>query len=167
MQGLSRHTRHALRRAHRRRAVELNIVSMIDILTVLVFFLLVNQTGVAILGLNLPSNAATPPVEKHVLAVTVRSNGMMLTDRVAPIQYFPRKADGSYDVAGLGNLLDKVKDKVPTETKITILLEPTVAYDTLVQIMDAAREHPTPDNRQERELFPDIALGDAPQEAHK
>jgi biopolymer transport protein ExbD len=167
MQGLSRHTRHTLRRAHRRRAIELNIVSMIDILTVLVFFLLVNQTGVAILGLNLPSNAATPPVEKHVLIISVRANGMLLTDKVAPIQFFPRHPDGSYDVAGLGNLLGKVKDKVPTETKITILLEPTVAYDTLVQVMDAAREQATPDNRSERELFPDIALGDAPEETHK
>ena len=59
MQGISRETRRALRRVRRKRSTELNLVSMIDILTVLMFFLLVNSIGLSILGINLPSDSTS------------------------------------------------------------------------------------------------------------
>lgn len=169
--GLSSNARRTTRRLRRRRAGELNIVSMIDILTVLVFFLLVNQIGVSILGVNLPESAATPPKEPpKMLSVIIRTQGLTLADSNGPIKELPAvvAADGTpnaYDLKGLTELLAQVKDRTPDENKITLLLEPGIPYDALVQVMDAVRSTVTPDGRAERELFPAISLGDAPASA--
>jgi biopolymer transport protein ExbD len=165
MQGLSRNLRRATRRARRKRAMELNIVSMIDILTVLVFFLLVNATGVSILGVNLPSTSASPPKETKELRLIVRVNGLTLADSHGPLQQFNKAADGSYDLAGLATMLDQIKDRDPGEDKITLLLEPGIAYDTLVQVMDTVRLQPGTAGQPQRDLFPQISMGDAPQTA--
>lgn len=165
MQGLSRNMRRVTRRARRKRATELNIVSMIDILTVLVFFLLVNALGVSILGINLPSSDASPP-DKPLkdLKVIVRPDSLTLGDTNGAIRAFPNNA-GAYDYKGLGELLAQIKDREPNEDKITLLLDPTVPYDVLVQVMDTVRiEVGTPGHPQ-RDLFPQIGVGDAPRTA--
>lgn len=161
MTGLSRDTRRAMRRARRKRGTELNIVSMIDILTVLVFFLLVNSIGVSILGINLPdANAkpATPP--PHSLAVVVRQTGITVTDLGAALKTLPTGADG-YDLKGLRELMLQIKDRIPDEDKISILLEPGISYDVLVAVMDTVRND-TGSGKLTRNLFPAISLGDAP-----
>jgi biopolymer transport protein ExbD len=163
MQGLSRNMRRATRRARRKRATELNIVSMIDILTVLVFFLLVNATGVSILGINLPSSQPNQTQEHpRGLKIVVRTDGLALSDSNGPIQQFPNGA-GGYDLKGLAELLDQIKDRTPDEDKITLLLEPGIAYDTLVQVMDTVRLQPASPGHPQRDLFPLISMGDAPQ----
>ncbi len=163
MHGLSRGTRRALKRSMRRkRASELNIVSMIDILTVLIFFLLVNSIGVSILGVNLPSDSSTPPKEPpRALSVVILHDKLILGDRGGAIKAFPNTATG-YDLAALNQLLAQVKDRTPDETKITLLLEPNIPYDSLVQVMDAVRTTRSTDGRQDLDLFPEISLGDAP-----
>ena len=163
MQGLSRHTRHTLRRAHRRRAIELNIVSMIDILTVLVFFLLVNALGVSVLGVNLPPPNSEPPKTPPLnLRLIVRSDSLELVSRDGTIgKRMPNNATG-YDFQDMAELLNQVKDRVPDEDKIPLLLEPGIAYDTLVQVMDVVRLDPGGNGKPERELFPAISMGDAP-----
>jgi biopolymer transport protein ExbD len=162
MQGLSRTLRRATRRARRKRATELNIVSMIDILTVLVFFLLVNALGVSILGINLPSSTSTPPPQQPKdLKVIVRRDSLTLADAGGGLKQFPA-VDGAYDLAALAALLAEVKDREPDEDKITLLLEPGVPYDTLVQVMDIVRIQPASPGHPQRDLFPQIGLGDAP-----
>jgi biopolymer transport protein ExbD len=161
--GLSRDMRRTVRRARRRRAAELNIVNMVDVLTVLIFFLLVNATGVSILGINLPSANSPPPAQPpRALTVIVRQSGLTVADRGGAIQAFPKAADGSYDLQGLATLLSQIKDRAPDEDKITLLLEPSVSYDTLVQVMDTVRLQPGGNGKPERELFPQISMGDAP-----
>ena len=163
MQGLSRNMRRVTRRARRKRAMELNIVSMIDILTVLVFFLLVNATGVSILGINLPSSDS-PPTDQPLknLKVVVRMDGLTVADENGPLKQFPTTG-GVFDYAGVGDLLAQIKDREPTEDKITLLMDPTVPYDVLVQVMDVVRLQPGTPGHPQRDLFPQIAMGDAPQ----
>jgi biopolymer transport protein ExbD len=165
MQGLSRNLRRATRRVRRKRAMELNIVSMIDILTVLVFFLLVNATGVSILGVNLPSTSSSPPKQNKVLRVVVRQNGLTVADEAGIVRQFNNATPGAYDLAGLAGVLDQIKDRDPTEDKITLLLEPGIAYDTLVQVMDTVRLQPGTPGHPQRDLYPEISMGDAPQTA--
>lgn len=163
MQGLSRETRRALRRAKRKRGSELNIVSMIDILTVLVFFLLVNSIGVSILGINLPSaSASTPEPPPHALSVVIRQNDLTMADNGGVIKSFP-KTEAGYDFAGLADLAKQVKERLPEETKITMLLEQGIAYEALVSAMDAVRADNTTKSAKPIDLFPQIAIGDAPQ----
>ncbi len=163
MRGLSRSARTALRREQRRKSsVELNIVSMIDILTVLVFFLLVNSTGVAILGINLPdaTQVATPD-QNQQLTVLMRSNGFTLQQGSSELGRFG-VAGSAVDYAALNQKLREVKSARPEEKRITLLLEPTISHDALVQTMDAVRLTKSVDGTKLYELFPSIVLGDAP-----
>jgi len=164
MQGLSRHTRKATRKARRKRAAELNIVSMIDVLTVLVFFLLVNSTGVAILGIDLPDANSKPPEKPPMLLnIVVRPSGLSVGDSSGLIRSFPM-VDSGYDYVGVAHLLRDIKEQAPGEDSIQLLVDPTVNYDTIVQLMDVARIEPTPDGRGLRSLFPQISLGLPPSE---
>jgi biopolymer transport protein ExbD len=165
MQGLSRNMRRVTRRVRRKRAMELNIVSMIDILTVLVFFLLVNATGVSILGINLPSSDS-PPSDKPLkdLKVVVRMDGFTVADAGGPIKQFPATG-GVFDYKSVNDLLGQIKDREPSEDKITLLMDPKVPYDVLVQVMDAVRLQAGTPGHPQRDLFPQIAMGDAPNAA--
>ena len=163
MHGLSRDTRRTLKRLLRRkRSSELNIVSMIDILTVLIFFLLVNAIGVSILGVNLPSDSAPPPPKPpRAINVIILPDRLVLGDSAGTIKIFPSGSTG-YDYVGLNQLLVKVKERAADETKIMLLLGPEIPYDTLVQVMDSVRTARSPDGKEDVDLFPAISLGDAP-----
>lgn len=79
-----------------------------------------------------------------------------------------------YDLAKLREFLIRIKQSYPEKTDSTLLMEPDVAYEHLVGVMDAVRgaevmpqaeegAQPDPEAKPERmELFPDISLGDAP-----
>ena len=164
MHGLSRKARAVLRRQRRREQVgELNLVPMIDILVVLVFFLLVNSTGVSILGINLPDSTkkSEPDPNRLPLIVTVRTDGLLLTEGGQQIGQYGSAAEG-YNYKALTERLLAMKSARPDETQITLLMEPAITHDTLVQTMDAVRITPVNGGRTLRELFPNISLGDAP-----
>ena len=74
------------------------------------------------------------------------------------------KKDGDYDYQGLSEFLQFVKSKYPTVIAASVLLEPNIAYDVLVQTMDNTRLWQKDDGPgiQNVELFPDISVGDAP-----
>lgn len=160
MQGLAKNTRRAMRRAKRRRGGELNLVSMIDVLTVLVFFLLVNQIGVSVLGIELPGPpvaSAEPPPPQQDLSVVVRGDGLTLADNGQPLQAWAKQG-AAYDYAGLVAKLTELKSATPDDKRISLLLEPTVSYETLVALMDAVRTDPSA----AYELFPEVSVGVAP-----
>lgn len=163
MQGISRKSRHAIRRARRKREVWMNIVSMIDILTVLVFFLLMNATGVSILGLELPSASAAPAEPPaHQLSVTLGHDALTVADNGSVIDTLPRRADGHYDLDALGALLIRLKQEMPHDDNIVLLMEPTTSYDALVAVMDTVKARLVPGTQEPVALFSQISLGDAP-----
>ena len=153
---------------HQRKPQELTLVSMIDIFTVLVTFLLMTAvfSRTVILELKLPPANAEfkEPPPGLQLEVVVRKDLLMVDDRNSgPLATFPNKNSG-YDFDGLSEYLQRVKSKYPDKTDATILLEPDTAYDTVVQVMDRIRvlEVNAGLNVQQYELFPDISIGDAP-----
>ena len=159
--GSSRELRMSIRRARRRRGADLNIVSMIDVLTVLVFFLLVNALSVSTLGINLPdSSAKAQPPPPHILSVVVRSTGLTLSDNNQVIGTFA-KSEQKYDLHGLANRLRDIKDRAPQESNITLRLESGIPYETLIAVMDAVRSRADGPHNSERELFPVISIGEA------
>jgi len=165
MHGLSRKARAVLRRERRRKQVgELNLVPMIDILVVLVFFLLVNSTGVSILGIDLPDSTrkSVPDPNRLPLVVTVRTDGLILTEGTQQLGQFGSASEG-YDYPALTQRLLAVKTARPDETQITLLMESAITHDSLVQTMDAVRVASVDGGRSLRALFPSISLGDAPQ----
>lgn len=158
-------------RLHKRHeSAEINLTSMIDMMTILVFFLLVHGGFVrlAILELNLPSSQSAPVVEPPTLQleVTLRESGIEVGDRSSGLLARIDKTDKGYDLAKLTEYLTKVKQQFPDKTTATLLLEPDVNYESLVAVMDRIRVAEQVDANNNRvlrnELFPEISVGDAP-----
>jgi len=170
-----------------RKPAELLLVPMIDIFTVLVTFLLMTAvfSRIAIMQVDLPSSVAAKPTEpKFRLEIIVRQDGFELSDGKQVIANIP-KASGAYDLNALTQSVLAVKREHPTSEDASVLSEPKVPYDELVQVMDAVRsaELPATDELVAGQavpaapagaagvaapqtvkvaLFTNIALGDAP-----
>jgi biopolymer transport protein ExbD len=114
---------------------------MIDIFTVLVTFLLMTAVfaRITILDLDLPSSASGSPAKPEFrLEVIVRKEGLELTNGTDRIAAIPN-VDGSYDLKTLTDLALSLKRDYPETDNASVLLEPEVEYDSLVQVMDAIR----------------------------
>ncbi len=147
---------------------DLNIVPMIDMMVILVFFLLFTAvfSHTNILELNLPApNSSVPELPKGLnLEIIVRQNEIAVADRNSGVLKTLQKVDGDYDYQGLSTFLQEVKAKYPTVLAASVLLEPNIPYDVLVQTMDNVRvwQNRAGIGMQNVELFPDISVGDAP-----
>ena len=150
---------------------DINIVPMLDVMVILIFFLIFTAvfSKMNILELNLPVDGGPPPVLPAVLEleVIVRSNAIEVADRnTGLLQRLPDTAQGK-DFEGLSNYLRRVKIRFPEKKDATVLLEADIPYDTMVQSMDTMKSFDTMlDGQPVRgELFPQIAVGDAPVDA--
>ena len=150
---------------------ELNITAFMNLMVILVPFLLITAvfSRMAILELNLPgsSNEPVEPQEQTFqLEIIVRQDKIEVGDRnQGLLGVYPNAAEG-YDYAALGEKLVQLKERYPTKTDASILLEQEIPYDTLVQVMDTVRvaqEIVEGESQIKRsDLFPDISIGDAP-----
>jgi biopolymer transport protein ExbD len=169
MQVIGRNARKA--RLHKRhQSAEINLTSMIDMMTILVFFLLVHGGFIrlAMLELNLPASQSEPSKEPQTLQleITVRESEIDIGDRSAgQLSRIEKGVDG-YDLAKLTEYLTKLKKEFPDRSDATLLLEPSIQYDSLVAVMDRIRVAEELDAVSGRvlrtELFPAISIGDAP-----
>ena len=129
-----------------RKPAELLLVPMIDIFTVLVTFLLMTAvfSRIAVMQIDLPSSvAAKPEAPKFRLEIVVRQDGFELSDGKQLIGNIP-KANGAYDLNALAERVLAVKREHPTAEDASVLSEPKVPYDELVQVMDAIRSADLP-----------------------
>ena len=161
------------RRRNGRRNVEtaeLNITAFMNLMVILVPFLLITAvfSRLAILELNLPSSSTEPadPQEELTfqLEVIVRGDQIEVGDRnIGALGVYPN-GDAGYDFDALSAKLTEIKGQYPDKTDASILLEPDIAYDTLVQVMDRVRVQVevNEDSIDRSDLFPDISIGDAP-----
>ena len=152
-----------------RKATELNLVPMIDIFTVLVTFLLMTAvfSRITIVELDLPSGASAsvePP--RFRLEVIVRKEGFELTNGSSLIATIPKK-DGAYDLKTLGDLVLSLKRDYPESNDASVLLQPEIAYDHLIQVMDVVRTAELPaDSEMLAALRPATAAPEATPEKH-
>jgi len=168
-----------------RKPTELLLVPMIDIFTVLVTFLLMTAvfSRIVILQIDLPSASGAKPSEPTIRLV--RNEGFELSDGKQLIGTIP-KVNGEYDLKTLSEQVIAVKREHPEANDASVLSEPRVPYDELIQAMDAIRsaEVPAaeasaaipgqpgtsapgsasggPPQTTRMTLFTDIAVGDAP-----
>lgn len=146
---------------------DINVVPMIDMMIILVFFLIFTAvfTKTNILELNLPgADSAVPDLPEGLnLEVIVRADKIEVADRGTGLLKTLPSQQGTYDFKGLQDYLGLVKTKYAQKTDATILLEQDIAYDTLVKVMDTVRVFPVPGSKWDvAELFPDVSVGDAP-----
>jgi len=150
---------------------ELNITAFMNLMVILVPFLLITAvfSRLAVLELNLPgsSNEPVDPQEQTFqLEVIVRQDKIEVGDRnQGLLGIYPNGVEG-YDYDALADKLAELKERYPTKTNASILLEQDIAYDTLVQVMDTVRVAQDIDEENQQiirsDLFPDISIGDAP-----
>src|SRR5215472_3497313 len=129
-----------------KKPAELLLVPMIDIFTVLVTFLLMTAvfSRIAIMQIDLPSSVSPKPEEpKFRLEVIVRQDGFVLSDGKQAIDTIP-KLGGAYDLNALTEHVLAVKREHPTAEDASVLSEPRVPYDELIQVMDAIRSADLP-----------------------
>jgi len=153
-------------------AEELNITAFMNLMVILVPFLLITAvfSRLAVLELNLPtaeSQAQTDPPEQTLqLEITVRQDSIEVGDRNEGRLSQFSNADEDYDLPGLSEYLQRVKRQFPDKADATVLLEPNISYDVLVQVMDTVRVAELVDSESSQvvryELFPEISIGDAP-----
>jgi biopolymer transport protein ExbD len=146
---------------------DLNIVPMIDMMVILVFFLIFTAVfpKTNILQMNLPNNSSAPlDLPKDLkLEVIIRPDDIVVNDRNSgPLKVLANTASG-YDLENLSEFIRRIKSQYPQMSDATILSGPNTTYDTLVQVMDTVRVYQLPVAPfSKAELFPDISIGDAP-----
>jgi biopolymer transport protein ExbD len=157
-------------RHHNDDTAELNITAFMNLMVILVPFLLMTAvfSRLAILELNLPGSSTEPvdPQEQTFqLEIIVRKGKIEVGDRnQGLLGIYPSNEEGEYDYEALSGKLSELKDKYPSKTDASILLESDISYDTVVQVMDRVRVAVEIEDEAivRNELFPDISIGDAP-----
>lgn len=163
-------------------ASELDMTTFLNLMVVLVPFLLITAvfSRITIVELNLPSAAGGAAVEEpgFRLEVIVRDAGFELTNGRSTIAVIPM-VDDAYDMETLTERVTALKRDHPDASDASVLLEPDIQYDHLIQVMDAVRstslamvdpvaaekalaESPEGTSVPRVALFPNISIGDAP-----
>jgi biopolymer transport protein ExbD len=162
----------ARRHHYRRRAnepAELDMTTFLNLMVVLVPFLLITAvfSRITIVELSLPTSAggAAPSQPSFRVEVIVREAGLEIANGSAVIATLP-KVDDAYDLGKLSELVMSLKRDYPNTDDASVLLEPDIEYDHLIQVMDVVRSVERPGAEGEEPirvaLFTDIAIGDAP-----
>ena len=161
------------RRHHNKRRMqethELDVSTFLNLMVVLVPFLLISAvfSRVTIMELSVPTSAGGLESNKpnFSIEVIVRKAGLEIANGSFVEAAIPKK-DDQYDMEMLSEMLMRLKAQYPEKEDATVLMEPEIAYDYLIQIMDAVRSTDVKADGSEEVvkmvLFPDISIGDAP-----
>jgi biopolymer transport protein ExbD len=158
---------HSKRRT--REAPELDITTFLNLMVVLVPFLLISAvfSRVTILELSVPTAAGGAALAQpdFSIEVIVRKAGLELANGSSVVAAIPKK-DDQYDLKKLSEMLSRLKADYPQKDDATVLMEPQIEYDHLIQVMDTVRGVEVRDAESEEiqktVLFPNISIGDAP-----
>jgi len=146
-----------------------NLTPMMDILTVLVVFLLITAVFVSItieeLSVPTAAGAEAHSMPNFAIEVIVRRTGLEVLDGSKVSDRIPKK-DDKYDIGELSKALRRLKAQYPGKQDASVLMEPDIKYDHLIEIMDAVRNTEVRTEGSEEvkkiDLFPKISIGDAP-----
>lgn len=152
-------------------AVELNITAFMNLMVILVPFLLITAvfSRISVLELNLPALDAKENNQEKVklaLELVLRKNSFDIQDaNLGVIKRFVRNNDETR-WQDFTNVLLEIKTRFPGEKSITLLIEPGITYKTLIAVMDRVRSADIAQftTVETVELFPNISIGDAPDE---
>ncbi len=162
-----------MRRHHYRRRgaeqAELDMTTFLNLMVVLVPFLLITAvfSRITVVELSLPTSAGgSAPAEPTLrVEVIVRAGGLELTESDTVIARIP-KVDDAYDLEELNLRATALKRQYPDHADASVLLEPDIEYDHLIQVMDAMRSAAIAVEGQTETarvaLFTNISIGDAP-----
>ncbi|MBT8108323.1 MAG: biopolymer transporter ExbD [Gammaproteobacteria bacterium] len=154
---------------------EIDVTTFLNLMVVLVPFLLITAvfSRLTIVELNLPSSAGGPATgdSNFRVEVIVREEGMEISNGEMIIATIP-KVDEEYDLETLSEMIVELKREYPEHEEASVLMDPLIPYDYLIQVMDIVRsvEVPTGEGEGQGEeeefelfaLFTEISVGEAP-----
>jgi len=148
---------------------QLDITTFLNLMVVLIPFLLVTAvfSRITIQELDLPEAAggSAPDQPKVIVEIVVREKGLEIIEGNKVVKSLAKRQDG-YDFGALSQFLAVLKDKYPTKEDATVLIEPDIAYEDVIHVMDAVKvaevKAEAGDEVQTRPLFPELSIGDAP-----
>ena len=172
---------------------ELDVTTFLNLMVVLIPFLLVTAvfSRITIQELNVPDSAGGGKVDKPLVTieVIVRKHAIEVGDGRSVVLSIP-KAEDVYDLEKLSEFLMRLKAKYPDKEDATVLVEPDIAYEDVIHVMDAVKVAEIPveggdqplgevsrtgadqtqaevqglggQQREKLVLFPEISIGDAP-----
>jgi len=142
-------------------AEELDLVPIMNMVTILIPFLLLSVQFVSIAvidstlpAIGKPTEAQPDDEEKLNLSVAITDKGYSVLGASGVLgnpdgdgATVPCLRDGcpgvdAYDVSKLTEMLGQIKDEYPDEENVILIPESNVPYEVLIATMDAARENP-------------------------
>ena len=138
---------------------ELNLMPVMNLITILIPLLLMTSSlvNVAVLDLNAPSIGTNESLEEDALqlALMIQTTGLTVIEN-GEVTELPCLSDcldaTSYDFSGLGMVLTEVKSRHPNAEDITIIPTGNVPFEVIVAAMDATRQF------ESDSLFPSMAF---------
>ena len=119
-----------------------DVTTFLNLMVVLIPFLLISAvfSRVTIMELSVPTSAggSTVNTPNFAIEVIVRKAGLEIANGFSVEAAIPKK-DDQYDMEMLTEMLMRLKAKFPEKEDATVLMEPEIEYDYLIQIMDAVR----------------------------
>jgi len=149
--------------------MELEVTTYLNLMVVLVPFLLITAvfSRIAIIDLSLPSatGGAASDVPAFRVEVIVRDSELEISNGSSVIAQIPN-VDGEYDLPTLSDHVVALKREYSDIDSASVLLEPQIPYDFLIQVMDVVRSVEVQSESEQgplrAALFPDISIGEAP-----
>jgi hypothetical protein len=147
------------------------VTAFLSLMVILVPFLLVtavfSRTAILEIQPTIGAGEQVPVPDPLQLQVIVRQAVIEVSYLDQSGQTQTRQIDRSTDnqaLESLAALAGKLKVRYPQSLEATVLLEPQIPYDVLVQVLDVLRVKPLRhgDADEPAELFPLIALGPVP-----
>ncbi|MEK6773855.1 MAG: biopolymer transporter ExbD [Bdellovibrionota bacterium] len=125
--------------------VELNLVPIIDLMSVLITFLLITAVWTQVSMIQIGSSLYAkklddqpppkpPPHADYVLKVDVKATGYILTSGKQIISL--PKLQNDYDDAGLAAQLQRIKQIYPDKIDAVVSVSDDLAYENLIRAMD-------------------------------
>lgn len=159
-------------------APELDLIPIMNMVTILIPFLLLSVQFVSIAVIDSTLPAIGPPLdqeekpkEKLNLSVAITGKGYTLLGANAVLgnpdgegATIPCVIDGclgdkAYDTERLTEMLGQIKDEYEEEENVILIPESNIPYDVLIATMDASREDPeTKVDDKPRLLFPFVVI---------
>jgi biopolymer transport protein ExbD len=142
-------------------------------MVVLVPFLLITAvfSRIAVVDLSLPSatGGAASEAPAFRVEVIVRGDALEIGNGTSVIAQIPN-VEGEYDLATLSDHVVALKREYSDVDSASVLLEPQIPYDFLIQVMDVVRSVQVEGESESESgqgflraaLFPDISIGEAP-----
>ena len=161
--------KHHYKRRTKADAHEIDVTTFLNLMVVLVPFLLITAvfSRLTIVELDLPSAAGGPTnnEDSFRVEVIVREEGMEISNGSAVIASIPKK-DDAYDLGSLSEMMVELKREYPEQDAASVLMEPFIPYDHLIQVMDVVRAVEVPTGNEDEvelyALFSEVSVGEAP-----